>query len=342
MSGRIDRREFIGRSLLGGAGASLFIFGSGPLTRAANASPASKEPFKGIFPVLQTPFKDNEEIDVDVLLKEANFVIEAGGHGMAWPRLGSEFYVLSEDERKSVSKILVEEVRGRLPVIIGVDSTSYWKESLDYAKYAESIGADGIISLPPYAGDPSVEMAAEFFKAIARTVPLPIFIQNSGGRYGPALPTRTMVEIARECPNVAYIKEEASPITHRIGAMVEQGKGAIKAVFGGAGGTTLLNEMRRGAMGSMTGTALVDVWAKIFDGFLAGKEKEVQEMFDKAVAMQMFQRPFWLGSEKEILRRRGIFKNTKLRISPYELKWDTIDQEEFEVIFNNLKPYFSV
>ena len=66
------------------------------------------------------------------------------------------------------------------------------------------------------------------------------------------------------------------------------------------------------------------------------------EIFDKVISFVTFKRMFALELEKEILKRRGIFKNNRMRVSPYKLVWDKVDQEEFEVLFNNLKPYFRV
>ena len=345
MSGEIKRREFLQRSVIGGIGASWLMLGN-PINTPASpvrTPPGSHEPFKGIFPIMQTPFRDdNDEIDQDAMAKQVNFVINAGGGGMVWPQLGSEFYVLTDEERMKTTEMIVKEARGRLPVIIGVQSTNYWKASIKLAKHAESIGADGIISLPPFTGNATVDFAAEYYRSLARAVPLPIFVQNSGGRFGPAMPTDTIIELAKEYPSIAYIKEEAHPVTHRIGAMAEKGKGILRGVFSGAWGTTLLNELQRGCRETIPSAAIVDVYATIFDSFLAGDQKKAQEIFDKVISFVTFKRMFALELEKEILKRRGIFKNNRMRVSPYKLVWDKVDQEEFEVLFNNLKPYFRV
>lgn len=340
MSGTIKRREFLHRSLIGGIGASALTFGN-PLTTEGQ-SRKSGEPFQGIFPIMQTPFQDDDEIDVDVILKEVNFIIEAGGHGMAWPQLGSEFYVLTDEERLKISELIVKESRGRIPVIIGVQTTNYWKTALKFAKHAESIGADGIISLPPYQSNPTVETISEYYKILARTVSLPIFIQNSGGRYGPAMPIDMMVTMAKEYPNISYIKEEADPVFERIAELVEKGKGVVKGVFSGAGGVNLLEEMRHGSNGSCPGTAFVDIFAEIFENFLAGEKEKAEKMFNILLPMLKYNKINWYVKEKEILRRRGIFKNTISRVAPYKLVLNKAVKEEFDVLFNSLKPYFKV
>jgi 4-hydroxy-tetrahydrodipicolinate synthase len=338
----MKRRDFLKQSILGSIGASTIFPG---LLNNLSAAPnyySKHEPFEGIFPIMQTPYRDDESIDAEAMKKQVNFVIAAGGGGMVWPQLASEFYVLSEEERLETAELIVKEARGRCPVIIGVQSTNYWKVSLKLAKHAKAIGADGIISLPPYAGRPTEEKAADYYRALAQTVDLPIFIQNSGGSFGPALATDTIIQLAKEYPTIAYIKEEASPVTHRIGAMVEKGEGLLRGVFSGSWGTTLLNELRRGCRGTMPGSSITDVYAEVFDLFLAGKEKEAQVIFDKVVSLVTFKKNFSVQMEKEILRRRGIFKNSRMRTSPYDITWDKVDQQEFEVLFNNIRPYFRV
>ena len=348
-NGKLDRRSFVRHSIIGGLGTSLLFLGS---SKAANfsavrsVSPASKadhQPFKGIFPIMQTPFREDGEIDLEVLRKEVNFIIAAGAHGMAWPQLASEFYVLSDDERLAASEVIVKEAAGRLPVIIGVQSTNYWKVSLEFAKHAESIGADGIISLPPYPGNPTVEISSQYFETLAQTVDIPIFIQNSGGRWGVSMPTKKIVELGRKFPQTFYVKEVGSPVTHRIGAMVEEGNEVLNGVFSGADGTTLLNELRRGCAGSMTGVGLVDIYTNIYNSFTSGEEKKAQDMFDKMMSFQMFKRAAgWLPTEKAVLKERGVFKNTKMRVAPYDLEWDDVDHREFQVLFDGLKTYFKI
>ena len=171
----------------------------------------------------------------------------------------------------------------------------------------------------------------------------PVFIQNTGGQYGPSMPIGKVVELGKKYPHVYYIKEEGAPVTHRIGAMVEQGKEFFGGVFSGADGTTLLNELRRGCAGSMTGVGLVDIYSKIYDSFIGGEHEKAQEMFDKMMAFYMFKsKAGWLATEKAVLMERGVFKNTKMRVAPFDLQWDEVDRQEFNVLFEALKPYFKI
>ena len=337
----IRRREFIQRSVTGFLGASIVFAGN---RAQAQISDGNKKPFKGIFPIMQSPFRDDETIDTECLRKEVNFIVEAGGHGMTWPQIASEFNVLTDEERFQTAELIVKEARGRIPVIIGVQSTNYWKTSLDFARHAEKIGADGIISLPPYQKRPGEEDVVEYFKTLARTVSLPIFIQNSGGQYGPALSVDMIISLAREYPTISYVKEEATPVLERITEIVQKGKGIIQGVYSGAGGTNLLNELNSGSRGSCPAAGLIDVFAEVFNLYDSGDKEKAEKLFSGLNPMFNYRGRgmHWIIKEKEILRRRGIFKNTKSRIAPDFVWRDNEAKTAFDEAYNAIQPLFKL
>src|SRR2546422_3057292 len=98
MAAKLDRREFVRR-----LGAAAIAY---PLIANARGvenvvSPSPKKPFRGIFAILQTPFTANDQLDQEDLEREVNFCVRAGAHGLVWPQLAGEFYLLSEIGRAS-------------------------------------------------------------------------------------------------------------------------------------------------------------------------------------------------------------------------------------------------
>jgi dihydrodipicolinate synthase/N-acetylneuraminate lyase len=305
---------------------------------------SAHEPFRGIFPILQTPFREDDTIDVACLRREVEFVIEAGGHGMCWPQAGSEFALLTDEERFQVAELLVREVRGRVPVIVGVQSTNYWRTALDFARHAEYIGADGIISLPPYQAGPSPEQVADYFRTLARAVSLPIFVQNTGGRYGEAMPVELILSLAREYPTVSYIKDEADPKIERMTQLCREGEGVLRGVFSGSGARDLLNEMAIGSHGSCPGADMVDVFARVYDLYQAGNIEAAKVTFEGLNPMlDLKLDAHWMLVMKERLRRRGVFETTRSRTAPYELVWTDPDQKAaFDEAWEAITPLFSL
>ena len=345
MTSTFGRRKFIEKSLGGLIGAS-FAWRDAPVVFGATANvyrPGRHEPFAGIFPIVQTPFLDDERIDTDTFLRQIDFIIEAGGHGLVWPQNASEFQVLTDKERYMMAELIVNRTRGRRPVILGVQSSNYWKTALDYARHAERIGADGIIALPPFQIKPTVNEVSKFFRTLARTVPLPIFIQNSGGAQGPAMPVDMMVDMAKEYPQVSYIKEEARPVLERIVELADKGKGVVKGVFSGAGGTRLIEELNNGSRGSCPSAGMIDVFSRVFNMYEAGEKLSAEKLFAGLRPMFSFRGKgmHWLFKEKEILRRRRIFKNARTRIAG-DLVWpDRETKARFDEAYDAIEPLFT-
>jgi dihydrodipicolinate synthase/N-acetylneuraminate lyase len=303
-----------------------------------------REPFRGIFPIVQTPFREDETIDVACLRREVEFIIKAGGHGLCWPQAGSEFELLTDDERLAVSELLVRQAHGRVPVIIGVQSTNYWKTALDFARHAEYIGADGIISMAPFQAGPSPEDIAEYYRALSRTVSLPIFIQSASNRYGPAMPVDMVLALARECPTVSYIKDEAEPTFERITALCERGEGVMRGVFSGGGASNLMDEMSVGSHGSCPGADLTDVFARVYDLYQGGDTAGARALFDALAPMLRLKvKAHWMLLMKERLRRRGVFETTRSRTAPYELAWDDPrEKRAFDEAYEAIEPLFRI
>ena len=91
--------------------------------------------FRGVFAIPVTPFTDGGSLDEVSLARCAEFIVAAGGHGIVGPVNASESIVLTDAERLRVAEILVEQARGRVPVVIGVSGVST-EASVLYAVHA--------------------------------------------------------------------------------------------------------------------------------------------------------------------------------------------------------------
>lgn len=101
----------------------------------------------GVFPILVTPFDENRRVDEESLRRLIEFNLDAGVHGLGVV-LGSEIFKLSEAERDQVTRLVVDQVRGRVPVInTGAPGTDL---ALFYSRRAEELGADALMILPAH------------------------------------------------------------------------------------------------------------------------------------------------------------------------------------------------
>jgi len=334
MTRKFARRDFLRRAA--GATLALPLLTRAPILFAARSPAGSGKTFRGIFAILQTPFTLHDQLDEEDLEREVNFCKRASVQGLVWPQLAGEFYVLSEEERRRGAEILIHAAGGSCAVVIGVQAPS--KEiAVQFARHAESKGADAVIALPPFLGPVTLETAADYYRAIAAAVRLPVFIQNSGGQWGPALPTSLVIQLARENPQLAYIKEEIDPAPHRLGEY--KSAGVMRGIFSGSAGKTLLDELARGTSGTMPACEFVDVDVQICNSAAAGKWAEARALFQELLPMIILEETYGVAFCKAVLARRGVFKTTERRGVASLEGLDSVDKRELDAWWEQLAPY---
>lgn len=324
-SSKLDRRGFLAASaLLAGAGSHL-----------AQARELSERQLEGIYVIMQTPFHENLEIDEESLRRECDFLVKCRVHGMVWPAGAGESTSLSHSERLRFSKVVVDEVRGRTPVFIGVHGANKF-EAMEYARYAEKIGADGLHAMGPSDNCADPVMLTEYFTAIASASKLPLTIQEST----PGMTTEFLIRLGQKLPTFRIAKIESSNPPHDVTKVVAAGRHVIPST--GGGGMNLMNEMARGSGGTMAGAGFADIQVDIWNLFHAGKHHEARERFEKFLMMAVLERETTFVLQKEILRRRGgVFRTVVMRRTR-QFTMDRGDLAELDAIMEAAKPYFRV
>ncbi len=298
---------------------------------------------RGVFVVVQTPFAKTLDIDEESLRGEVDFLVRCGVHGVVWPVAASEVMSLSARERTKYAQCIVQHAAGWIPVVIAVTAANKF-EAAEYAAHAKSIGASAVLTLPQtdyQATDPLI--FAEYLSAIAEAAGLPIIVQTSYPGHGGALPPDFLFHLSKEIPLLQYVKEEQvgfGPLPWRISAYGEKSEGRISA-FAGAGARNLMNEMARGSCGTMPGAGFADIQVAIWSLYQEGKTAEARDLFSKMLMMAVLEQAVGYGLQKEILRRRGIFRTALMRHTRRPVM-DAGDHRELDAIFETLRPYFRV
>jgi dihydrodipicolinate synthase/N-acetylneuraminate lyase len=271
----------------------------------------SVDAMRGIFPILITPFDEAGQIDEESLRSLVDFDIEAGVHGLG-VALGSEVFKLSEAERDRVTRIVVDQVNGRVPVVINTGAAGS-DLAVFYSRSAQENGADALMIMPPAFMPAGPDEVRDYFRAISNAVTIPIFLQDTPTA---VISSGLARQIAEECEWVRYIKVESQPITARVADMVEKA-GDRLVVFGGAGGGYFIEEMRRGAVGTMPFCNQPEAFVGVWNFFQQGDEAAARELFDRTI--MPINRIAAQGSgifyavHKELLRRRGVIRTAKVR-----------------------------
>lgn len=298
----------------------------------------SQETFRGVFTIPATPFDENGAIDWGGLKRVVDFCVACGAHGIVWPVNASGFPVLTDAERLSGMQVVVEQVAGRIPVILGVQGVSAPHAAM-FSRRARKVGADGVIAMAPYVQELEDEEAVlRYYQAIDREVEVPIFIQNH--TRGSVFSIRTMVRIIQEVEHVDYVKEETFPVTHKITGLIKQAGPKLKGVFGGAGGRYLLLEHPRGVAGQMPGCHITDVVVRLWNALEAGDLKEAKRVY--GLMAPLFALETLKGSSyPEVLRRRQVTQGAHSRLSVGKPTQDAYDHQALDDILRDLEPLFT-
>jgi len=268
---------------------------------------------QGVFPILAIPFDDEDNIDETSLRRLVQFELGAGVDGLGLFGMASEVYALSDQERDTAARIVMEEVNHKIPVIMGSGSTGI-APAVKLSRMFTAIGADCLMVVPPYWAKPDVARAKEYFQAVASAVDIPIQIQDAPAATGVTLPTSLLVQLNREIENIQYVKIEAQPSTQKISDVIEQSGGNL-SVFGGGNSVYMYEELSRGATGTMPACEFPDVCVRVWKYFQDGNRSAARAEFYKFLPLMRYgtQAGIAMSIHKEILKMGNIFASSRVR-----------------------------
>ena len=192
---------------MGSGLASTIAEASSPMISGEQAKPAAKFPISALRGFIGTPvttFKPDESLDGDHFQKVVDFLTRKGANVLASPMHMGECLLMTTEERKTLAKLTVEAVNGRIPTYINC-SLSGTREVIDLAQYAQKIGAQGIVAVTPYFYHPANAPLVDHFVTVANSVDISVILYRnvSVGE----LPLEVLTEVVQRCPNVVGIKE---------------------------------------------------------------------------------------------------------------------------------------
>jgi 4-hydroxy-tetrahydrodipicolinate synthase len=270
------------------------------MSTAAHASA-----WQGIFPSLCTPFRPDGAVDVDAQRAVVAFAIEHGSHGLVCFGLAGEVGRLACDEREELTRAIVEETAGRVPVLVGVGAESV-RQTLRLARQAEAAGVDGIVLPPPTGVQLSAADLTRYIADVAETVSLPVMVQDAGMYLGVSLSPEIVQRATERSANVCLVKIEAGPVEMQRW-ISELGSGF--QVYGGDGGVYQRDCLRLGAAGIVPGVEVVDLLVQIYDADAAGDLREAADRFGRLLPLLLFEMQsieVYVACSKRILAWRGV------------------------------------
>ena len=246
--------------------------------------------FPGIIPAVVVPFAEDDSIDVDALRANVTHLIDGGVHGLVVNGTMGEAGALSDDERGLVIDTVLGVADGRLPVTVGVSSTST-ATSRRYAEQARAAGAQGVMCLPPvlYRGTPE-ELAAHF-AAVTEASGLPVMAYNNPEASGQDLAPEAIAELAASVPAVVAVKE-CSGDARRIAELL--GSTDLEILVGGD--DWALEGFAAGSTGWVSGVANVAPreCVELFEAVDEGRLSEARELYQRLLPLGRLDMTPWL------------------------------------------------
>ena len=211
------------------------------------------QPLRGILPVAPTPFHEDGSLDTEGMRRVLDCMIDQGVDAICILANYSEQFLLSDEERATLTRLCLEHVAGRVPVIVTI---SHFSTGIAAARgrAAAEMGAAMVMMMPPYHGVglvPSPQGIFEHFAAVSDAAGIPIMVQDAP-LSGVSLPVPLLVKMAREIEQVSYFKIEVPFAADKLAALIEEGGDAILGPYDGEEAATLLADLDAGCTGTMT------------------------------------------------------------------------------------------
>ncbi|HOV74901.1 MAG TPA: dihydrodipicolinate synthase family protein [Candidatus Hydrogenedentes bacterium] len=290
--------------------------------------------FRGMMPIMPTVVTESGALDEAGQRRVVEYCLQCGAVAIGHFGYASEFHMLSEEQRRRLTGLIVREVAGRVPVFIGVAAPAV-HIAVEYARQAADLGADLIMATLPYIDVPDSDGAFAYYQALSDASPLPIIVQDAG-HCAPVLTADFMLRMHREIENIRYVKAEGARFLDKAAALIA-GSGGTLPVIGGAGGKHLIHMLRLGVTAFMTGTEALDLHGGVVRAYLAGDEAEAARLYFERVLPYLV---FYLDHSKELLKemlhRRGLIDSPAMIAPAGVVPMSETERREFDWILKRI------
>lgn len=166
--------------------------------------------FEGCGTAIVTPFTE-DGINFEEFGKLIGFQIKNHIDAIIVCGTTGESATMSLEEKKETIKYAISKVAKRTKVVVGTGSNNT-KSAIEMSKFAEDVGADGILVVTPYYNKTTQKGLIAHYKAIAEAVSLPIIMYNVPSRTGVNISPKTCQELSK-IKNIVAIKEASGDIS---------------------------------------------------------------------------------------------------------------------------------
>lgn len=269
---------------------------------------------RGVVPVVPTPFRADESIDLEGLSACIDFAVRCGVCAVCLPAYASEFYKLTEAERRLVVETAIRAAAGRVAVLAQSNHPSA-RCAAELARRHADLGADVIsFAIPRQFTLPPADLL-DYCCTICRAVACPVLIQdfNPGGPTVNADFARNLVD---QCPNFRYLKLEEPLMSNKVRA-IREATGDRVGVLEGWGGMYMPDLIPAGICGLMPGLGAADLLQKVWLLGTSRRMEEALDLFEHVLPQLVFalqSMELFLCLEKRLLAARGVLDEASTHV----------------------------
>ena len=266
--------------------------------------------FTGCWPVAPTPFKENEDLDLEGMKRVLDCMIDQKVDGICILANYSEQFLLSDDEREILTKLCIEHVAGKVPIIVTV---SHFSTDIAFkrAKLAKDVGANMVMMMPPYHGallKGNANQTFEQFRKVSEAG-ITIMVQDAP-LSGVDLSVDLLVKMAKEIEHVKCFKIECAQAANKLRALIDKGGSAIEGPFDGEEGITLFADLEAGAKGNMSSAMLPDLIGPLVKSYITGNKKEAENEYNRVLPLINYEnRQCGFRATKTVFKEGGVIKS---------------------------------
>lgn len=223
---------------------------------------------RGILAATATPFDEDENIAEAALRAHVRRQLTAGVHGIFALGTNGEFYAQSAAERAEVARIVIDEVAGAVPVVIGAGAATT-REAIAIAADAAAAGADALSIITPYFAAASQVEIENHFRAVADSVDVPVIVYNIPARTGNAVAPATLEKLAA-VDNITAVKDSSGNFDTILQYLERTDRETFDVISGND--SLILWTLLAGGAGGISGIANIypETMASIYDLFVSG------------------------------------------------------------------------
>jgi 4-hydroxy-tetrahydrodipicolinate synthase len=269
----------------------------------------------GVVPVVPTIFHHDETVDLDGTARVVDYLIDAGVDGVCLLANYSEQFSLTDAERDTIARTLLERVAGRLPVIV---ATSHYSAQVAAARSlaAQEAGAAIVMIMPPFFGA-TLTVAGpgviEYVKTVAGAIDIPVMVQDAPLSPTP-LPASLLIDLVRQVPQVQYVKIEVPQAADKLHSLVSALGDSLPGPFDGEESVTLIPDLDAGAKGTMPSSMVPGELGAIVRRYFSGDRAGAVSAWEDLLPLIHFEnRQCGLRAQKILLAEGGIIGSDRTR-----------------------------